>query len=151
MGLFGDVNLNLGDVENPWDIPADTYLCMITNVETRMSSPKDENTTPKLGFILNYTIQEGSKEGMELSEWKWVPTSNFDGSDEKKALYSLQQRFMYLGIPQEHWNNPSEEDFIGITCYVTTKKREGSDRSQISKVVVAKNSNSGAVTSDWDV
>lgn len=118
MSLFGELDV-ASAADNPFAIPANTYLCTITAVSVGLTRAED-----KVGMTLVYTIQEGDFEGEDISEWKEIPSPADPQNltrDEKRALSFLKMRLLELGVPENRINSVTEDDLIGLDVYVTTK------------------------------
>lgn len=119
MGLFEELDIASAK-DNPWEIPNNTYRCLVTDVVVK------KNQSDNMGMTFYYTIQDGEQKGLKVSEYKRMPhptdAEPLDKADADKALSYIKMRLASLGIPEERMNSVEKDDLIGIECFVTTKQ-----------------------------
>lgn len=119
MSLFEGLDV-ASAADNPFEIPANTYLTTITSVASGPTRNED-----KVGMTITYTIQEGDYAGDDITEWKQIPTPADPHNltkEEKRSLSFLKMRLLELGVPEDRINSVSEDDLVGLDVYVTTKE-----------------------------
>lgn len=150
MSLFGDIDLaNAND--DPYYKEDGTYLCMITGAELKKANPKPDKPASR-GLALKYTILEGEKKGLAISEWKPVPyswningypseedqdaTTNYDAEIASNAAMSmsyLKSRLLEFGFESEQMADLDPKDFLELPqMYVTIKNKN--DRENVTGV-----------------
>jgi hypothetical protein len=117
MGLFGDLDV-ASAADNPFEIPANTYECTLTDVSVGPTKAGD-----KVGMTLKYTIQgDGDYADMDITEWKEIPQpadpQNLT-AEEKRANSWLKQRLLSLGVPETRVNSVEVDDLLGTDLTVT--------------------------------
>lgn len=127
--LFGDLDIASANDE-PWAIKADSYPSTVTQSEIKPNSNGD-----KMGWNIQYTIDEGDYKGLTLFEWKWVPTKEQVASDPQadRARNFLAERMASFGVPKERRNQFKSDQAIGVKVIVTVVIKD--DRPVVRKVV----------------
>lgn len=128
--LFGDLDIASANDE-PWAIKADSYPCTVTQSEV-----KPNNAGDKVGWNIQYTIDEGDYKGMTLFEWKWVPNKEQIATDPMadRARDFLAERMASFGVPKERRNQFKADHVIGTKAIVTVIVKN--ERPVIRKVVL---------------
>lgn len=124
MGLFDELDI-AGAKDNPWEIPDDTYLCVISNLEVK------QNSAGNMGMYLTFTIREGEYAGMEISDYKRVPHKDdkdkLTGKKYEDAKSFIKMRLESLGVPESRMNSVTKEELVGTECYVSSIVRRNGD------------------------
>lgn len=140
-GIFGDLDVASAN-ENPFFKPDGKYICRVTAATVRRSKAGNK------GMPIEYTIQEGEKEGKKINEWKPVPEPwelegyatdddfkeeiNFSAKlkeDAERNLSFLKQRMKQFGFSTEEMNTVTPEDFLNLPLLeVELKNHNGQER-----------------------
>lgn len=137
MSIFGDIDISSAN-DNPFFKPDGKYVCKVTKAEVRYSQ-KDNK-----GMPIEYTIQEGEKQGKKINEWKTIPEvwhvmgykteedwkSEVNYSDKVKEdaarnLSFLKQRFKQFGFSPEEMNDIKPEDILSLPLLEVEIKNQG--------------------------
>ena len=136
--LFGELDIASAN-DNPFFKPDDTYICLVTAAQVRTSKKGNK------GLALDYTIQEGPKQGKKIQEWLTVPkvwelkgyetkedaenqTNHSDKIQEnaERFMSFLKRRMKTFGIPAEEMNSITPEKLLNLGWVsVTIKNVDG--------------------------
>lgn len=147
MSLFGDLDVASAH-DNPFFKPDGTYTCLVTKCEVKYS--KNNNK----GMALEYTIQEGDKEGKKFGEWKNIPEPwevmgyaskedfeaavNFDDKIKERAnrdLSFLKLRLKQFGFTPEEMGTIGAEEILSLP-WLAIELKNYSGRENIADVKI---------------
>jgi ribonuclease BN (tRNA processing enzyme) len=140
-GIFGDIDVSSAN-ENPFFKPDGKYLSKVTAATVRYSNAGNK------GMPIEYTIQEGEKQGKKINEWKPVPepwqilgyATEEDAKEEvnksakikedaARDLAFIKQRLKQFGFSNEEMNTVQPEDFLELPLLlVEIKNHNGQER-----------------------
>lgn len=141
MSIFGDIDVASAN-ENPFFKPDGKYLCKVTNATVRRSNKGNK------GMPIEYTIQEGEKQGKKINEWKPVPEpwelEGYESEEDQKAevnfsaklketserdIAFIKQRMKQFGFANDEMNSVKPEDFLSLPLLeVEIKNVNGQER-----------------------
>lgn len=137
MSIFGDIDISSAN-DNPFFKPDGKYVCKVTKAEVRYSQQNNK------GMPIEYTIQEGEKQGKKINEWKTIPEvwhvmgykteeewkeevnySDKIKEDAARNLSFLKQRFKQFGFSPEEMNDIKAEDILNLPLLEVEIKNQG--------------------------
>lgn len=141
MSIFGDLDVSSAN-ENPFFKPDGKYLCRVTAATVRHSKAGNK------GMPIEYTIQEGQKQGKKINEWKPVPepweVEGYETQEDAKAevnfsdkikedaernLAFIKQRLKQFGFSNDEMNTVQPKDFLELPLLeVEIKNQNGQER-----------------------
>ena len=141
MSIFGDIDIASAN-DNPFFKPDGKYVCKVTKAAVRYSQQNNK------GMPLEYTIQEGEKQGKKINESKTIPEVwhvmgyateedwqnevNYKDKikeDAARNLSFLKLRFKQFGFAPEEMNDIKPEDILSLPLLeIEIKNQGGSER-----------------------